>query len=478
MLQLPATYTQPLSDNFVTDGDRLIELAELAWKSPENPDGLQLDEWQRWLVRAVLERYPDDYADTLLRGRLRYRQVVVSVGRQNGKSVLAALFGLYGVLMHEQGANVVSLASSIDQANIVYNRVRYVIRANQWLTKRFKKASETRGILSADETSRYIVKPAKEGALQGQPISLCLFDELHLAKKGMWTAAVLGTTNYDDGIVIGITTAGNEESETLINLYKEGNKAAAGENDRFGFFLWTAPENAPVDDPAAIMAANPSVACGRIPLDRVLADIKTLPEHEARRYRLNQFISGAATSWLPGNLYKQASGNGITDPTGVVFAIDMADNWEHATIAAANANGEIQETELVKTWNNPTEQRLFDECLRLWRQHQPRAIVVDNRQLSNLSKRLKQAGLTVWSLHTNEMTGACMAVYAMFAAGRVKHNNDPLLNVQMANGVTKYTGENWLISRKESVGDIDALMATVMALYVSERAQHAGIQVF
>jgi hypothetical protein len=48
----------------------------------------------------------------------------------------------------------------------------------------------------------------------------------------------------------------------------------------------------------------------------------------------------------------------------------------------------------------------------------------------------------------------------------------------MPNGVTKYTGETWLISRKESHGEIDAVMATVMALYVSSRAQHASVGVF
>jgi len=76
------------------------------------------------------------------------------------------------------------------------------------------------------------------------------------------------------------------------------------------------------------------------------------------------------------------------------------------------------------------------------------------------------------------MAAVCSAAYAGFTAGTVRHNNDPLLTAQMANGITKYTGESWSISRKESLGEIDALMATVMALYVSERAQHAGVQVF
>jgi hypothetical protein len=63
MLQLPAIYTKPLSDDFPTDGDLLIELSDVAWKSVENPEGLQLDEWQKWLLRHVLERYPADYPE-------------------------------------------------------------------------------------------------------------------------------------------------------------------------------------------------------------------------------------------------------------------------------------------------------------------------------------------------------------------------------------------------------------------------------
>lgn len=479
-LQLPAFYTKPLSDNYPSDGDLLLDLARIAWKSPERPDGLQLDEWQAWLLRAILERYPDDYEVEHLRGRLRYRQVVVSVGRQNGKSLLAAILGLYGLLMHVQGASVLSLASSLDQARIIYSRVLFVINSNPYLKKRFKKATEQRGIVTADGSGRYDVKPAKESALQGLPLSLCLFDELHLAKKGMWTAAVTGTSSYSDGIVIGITTAGDQSSETLLELYESGYKAANGDPDleRFGFFLWTAPDNAATDDPAAILAANPSVASGRVSLENTLTDIKTLPEHEIRRYRLNQFVTGSTASWLPMKLFRESEIGTVNNQTGGVFSVDITRNWEYATIAYANGSDDKQQTELVASFVNPTEQRLYDELIRLYKTFSPRAIAVDDRQLPNLAKRLKGSGVKVWQLWTKEMSAACSAVFAMFSTGTIKHNNDPLLIAQMGNGVAKYTGETWLISRKESVGEIDALMATVMALYVSSRAQHAGVGVF
>ena len=477
-LQLPTIYTQPLSEDFPSDGDKLAELVRVAWRSPENPEGITLDPWQEWLLRHVLERYPEDHEQA---GQLRYRQVVISMGRQNGKSLLGGILGVYGLLAHQKsGAQVLSLASSIDQARIIYNRVLFVIQNNPYLSKRFKKASESRGIVTADGTGRYDVKPAKEGALQGIPISLCLFDELHLAKQGMWGAAVLGTAQRRDGMVIGITTAGDQNSETLIELYKTGQKAASGdpELDRFGFFCWEAPKHAKVDDVDALKQANPSIAAGRIPIEEVLSDMKTLPEHEARRYRLNQFISGTVSSWITSDTFRKAGTRVQIEQTGGVFAVDITKNWEHATIAYANQVGDEHHTELVQTFVNTNETQLYNRLVELYNQHQPRAIALDDRSLPGLGKRLKLSGIPTYQLWTKEVSAACSVVYALLSTGRGKHNNDPLLIAQSPNGVAKYSGETWLISRKDSLGEIDALMATVFSLYVSTRAENATIGVF
>lgn len=476
MFQLPARYTKPLSEDFETDGDRLIELMSLCWVTPETDKPIELDEWQRWLLRRVLERYPADHAR--YPNELRYRQVLISMGRQNGKSVIGGGLGLDALVFHL--GDVLSIASSLDQATIIYNRVKHVIDANGWLKKRFRRTTETRGIAKADGTGTYKVSPAKEAALQGKPVKRVILDEGHLAKAGIWTAATKGAMAQKNATVIMITTAGDQDSTTLINLYKAAEKAISDpdSNERFGAFIWEAPENAPINDPSAIMAANPAVACGRVDIDLVLSDIQTQPEHEVRRYTLNQFITGTSASWLPNQLFRASAGNGVLDPNGAVFAVDVAPNWTSAVIAIANTNGDVQETELVASYNNPTEDQLFDELKRLYLTYSSRAIVMDDRILTNLAKRLKQAGIPTWQLYGKEMSAACSGTYALFAQGRVRHNNDPLLVAQMGNGVAKYTGETWLISRKESRGDIDALLATVMALYVSSRSQHAGVQVF
>lgn len=477
-MQFPTRYTQPLSDNFPSDGYRLIELVERAWLSPETPNGLKLDEWQQWLLIHLLERYPADHPTRP--NRLRYRQAVISMGRQNGKSVLGAILGLYGLLLHEHGPQVLSLASSVDQATIIYDRVLYVIRNNPALAKRFKRATETRGIVTADGGGKYMVKPAKEAALQGIPVSLCLFDELHLANKGMWSASVFGTSQRNDGIVIGITTAGDETSETLKELYTFGEQAINGSSalEQFGFFCWEAPAGSNVDDPEAIKAANPAIECGRIPLDRVLSDLQTLPENEARRYRLNQFVSSTSESWLPSEFFNVAAGSGVQNVEGAIIALDRTKSWEYLTLAAAHKNGDVIETELVATLVQPREIDVYHLLEKMFQEKKIRAVALDGQMFPDLAKRLKTHGYKTYELWSKEVAAACSTTFSLFANGSIRHNNDPLLRQQVGHGVAKYTGETWRISRRESRGDIDALMATMFGIYVATIVEGEVIQFF
>ena len=479
MLQLPARYTKPLSEEMVTDGDTLIEVCEHFMVTKENGGTpIVFDDWQKWLLRHMLERYPADHPNPQLAGRLRYRQIVVSLGRQNGKSTLAQALALYGLLMHELGPTVIGLASSVDQARIIYERVLYSIKANTWLAKRFRKATEHRGIHLADGSGTYHVKAARGRAVQGITVSLGIVDELHIIPDELYSSLTLGTSTRRDGLVIGITTAGNEDSTTLINLYRNGQAAIDGANERFGFFCWEAPANCELYDPDAIKAANPSVAAGRIDLETIISDMKTIPEHEARRYRLNQFVTGTGESWLPGELFISAAGTGIEDIEGCVLSVDQTDNFAHATVAAAKKVGDRYETEIVASLNDFTEEQLGEFIKELYVRHRAVAITLDDRKSHALKRRLESLGLEVWSLWAKEFASACATAYQMFALGAVTHANDPLLINQNPRAHTRYHGEVWQISRRESVGDIDAVIATVMALYVASARQESGIGVF
>lgn len=473
----PARWTKPLSPDFPSDADRLLKVVALAYKDMDNPEGLKLDEWQEWLLRHILERYPDDHDDPNLAGKLRYRAVVCSIPRQSGKSLLGAILGLWGVAM--RSGQTLSLASSSEQAMVIYTRVLHTIMANPKLKARFKKTTERRGIVSSDGLSRYDVRPAKESALQGIPLDTVLADELHLWKKGMWTAVIQGGA-AKDSIVIGITTAGDMTSETLIDLYKQGERSSNGDPalERFGFFCWEAPEGSAIDA-EAILASNPAVECGRIPLDRVLSDLATIPEHEARRYRLNQFISGVSESWLPTPVFLKGAGHGIDDITGCVISLDVTTKLDYATISAAKKVGDKIQTELVMSLKNPSETKLYEAIVDLYRRTKATAIVLDGSRLPNLQKRLKDGKYPMWQLWSKEVAAACSTAFQLFMQEQVEWNSsDQLLVAQMPRGVARYVGENWYLSRRDSLGEIDAVISMVLGVYVASLERPSGIGVF
>jgi len=474
----PTRWTKPLSDDFETDADRLLQVVDLAYRDMDNPDGVKLDEWQRWLLRHILERYPTDHPDPNLAGRLRYRAVVCSIPRQSGKSLIGSILGLWGVAM--RNGQTLSLASNVEQAMVIYSRVLATIMSNDELKAMFKKTTERRGIVSADGLSRYDVRPAKESSLQGLRVDTVLADELHIWKKGMWTAVVQGTAASPDGIIIGITTAGDATSETLIDLYKQGERSANGDPalERFGFFCWEAPEGSAVDA-EAILASNPAVECGRLPLDRIMTDLATIPEHEARRYRLNQFISGASESWLPTPVFYENMGNGIGDISGCVIAVDVTTKLDHATISAAKKVDGIIQTELVASLRNPSETKLYEMLTDVYKRTKATAIVLDGSRMPNLQKRLKQNSYPLWQLWSKEVAAACSTTFSLFTQNMISWNqSDQLLIAQMPRGVARYVGENWFLSRRDSLGEIDAVISTVLAIYVASLDRPNSLGVF
>lgn len=377
--------------------------------------------------------------------------------------------------MHEAGPTVIGLASNADQANIIYKRVKYVIDSHSVLRKRFKTTG-TRGITRLDKPGMYMVKPAKADALQGFATTLCLFDEVHLCDPEMWQAMVKGTTAKDDGLVLGITTAGDDNSILLKDLYRTGREAAAGDLDleRFGFFCWEAPEGAPIDDADAIRAANPAVSSGRVPVERLQEQVRTEPESTALRYTHNRFTS-AESAWLPMSLWHKAGAGDRPVMTRPVFTIDRTPSWEHATITATwKVDGRIY-TEVVASLNKPTLEWLLNLCLEL-QKHSPLLFVMDSFTLADLAKELERRGLPTKVMRLGDVTNACATSYALIASGKVSHANDELLRRQMPFAVKKNVGDAWRINRQASSVNIDAVMATVFGIYAAEIQKDHGMQ--
>ena len=474
---LPTHYTEPLSDDYPTDGDKIINISQALWRLPEKHDELLvLTDWQKDLIRRVLERYPDDYEEPEKAGRLRYKQVVISMPRKNGKSLLGAIFALYGLLLHEPAPEVISVAASADQARIVYRRLKHQVDSSELLGHFFAKSTEHRGLWTKDEQGIYKVIAANAATAQGLHPSMVIFDELHVAKDDVWTAMALGSATRQDGMIIGITTAGDDTSELLKKLYDNGAKAIDGEDglERFGFFCWEAPKGCSLDDEESVRMANPQLASGILSWEAVKNELATMPEVDARRYRLNQFVS-SMNSWLPVGLWTQQP-EGRPDNAGV-FAVERTAGWEYCSIVAAEMkpDGKVA-TELVASFTNTNIDEIMGACMKLAKYGKP--FVMDLNVLSDLAQGLKQKGCRVQTTSTKDLISASNNAYRRILRRELIHPRDEIVSLQMQRAVRKNSGESWRIARKDSGTDIDAAIATVLAVWYVETQQKPQQMVF
>ena len=398
------------------------------------------------------------------------------MGRQNGKTEIAAALGLL-MLLHNPRAAIIGIASNAEQAGLVYRRVMGVIRQNPALRARFNALTDTRGIRTT-AGGYYTLKPAKSAALQGEPIDLGIVDEVHLLKSDLWADLVNGTGGRPNSLVVGITTAGDDDAELLKHLYK----LAAG--DEIGHIICEAPAPEIPDDDATLWsylaAANPSyvvrpeIADNPAARVAIMQDVRSLPPASAIRYRLNLFTAAdsvylALTDWI------QRAGDVTPPADGVTFLLDRTPSWTHATIAAAwRAPDGVYESQVVASVASPSPEKLVDICAALAPRH--RLFAADAYNLGSVLEALKQRGYRTKRGNLGDVTGAASRLYAHVKEGTIRHAGDPLLTAQLPRTGTKSVGDNFRLIRKG--GDIDAVVATAGAVYFAETAPDTPVQIF
>ncbi len=469
---LPVRWSPPLAPDFPSLFGRYEKVVQIAWR---HALGHELDEWQVWLLRSMTEQFPAGHERA---GQLRWRTVLVSVSRQNGKTELAAALGIV-LLLARRDALIIGIASSADQARLVYGRSMKVIERNTALAGRFEALTDTRGI-RAKNGSSWEIKASKSAALNGPPIDLGIVDEVHLVKSALWSDLVNGTGSRPNTLVAGITTAGDEDSELLKRLYEDAEKGDEGA--RFGFWIWEAPEaRIPEDDEtllAYLKAANPALAGGRIDPQIAIADVRGMPPQDAIRYRLNRFVSATSSFIEPALWQACARPDGDAWPEGrPVFAIDRTPDWSHACVTAnvMDADGVVH-TVVVASVTKPSIDYLETVCVAL-AAHAPGNFAMDRYQVGELAKRLKERGLPVQVLTQADIVSASSRFYALVVQRKLRHACDPLLTMQVPATARKNVGSGFRIARSGS-GEIDAVMATAMGAYVAETVAPVVDQLF
>jgi phage terminase large subunit-like protein len=450
-----------------TDGDELIEFAEAHFqvlKGFKAGMPLQFTDWQKWLMRCLLERNDETM-------RLRYRRALVGLPRKNGKSLMMSALGVYSMIAGEAGGEIYAVANDRQQARIIFNEAKQQIQNSPLLNSEAKVYRDAIEMPRFGSVFRVLSSEVK--GLAGLNPSVSLIDEIWgQSNSDLLDQMQLGSGNRIEPISISITTAGYDLDSPAGQMYQYGKQVAAGEVDdeSFGFYWWEAPADCDLSDRKARLIANPNLPEGLLSHEDFDAAVKQSSETSVRRWRLNQWVR-SQESWLPEGAWAQCvSHTHQLDPDLPVWVgIDMA--LKRDTIAVCVA--QPQEDRVVvraKIWNPELEGidiAGVEAYLReLHNTYEVREFVYDPAFFERSAEYLSDEGmnLVTFPQSASRMIPACGNAYEMIVSKKVAHDGSPTFTDQVLSAAQRMSDKGWTLSKGKSKRKIDACIAMVMAL--------------
>ena len=229
----------------------------------------KLRPWQRKFIKAV---YATDKT-----GKRIVRTAVLSVGRGNGKTTLAAMLGLCHLAgpEAESRGEVYSAANDRFQAGRILAEMAAIIERVPWLDdrvsiKRFTKELEDVG----GTESIYAALSRESGTKMGMAPSVVIYDELgQTESRDLLDALDTAMGKRAEPLMIVISTQAARDEAPLSKLIDYGLRIQRGEivDPSFHLTLYTAPRDADPWKQATWKLANPALGDFRS-----LEDVKRL----------------------------------------------------------------------------------------------------------------------------------------------------------------------------------------------------------
>ncbi len=176
-------------------------------KGPLAGQSIHLEPWQVFVLTTVFGWVKPD-------GKRRFRRAYIEVPRGNAKSTLSSALALYMLAADgEGGAEVYSLATTRDQARIVFGDAQTMARQSSGFRTRFGVGVGAHNMHVMNSGSKFEALSAEGSTLDGLNIHFGCVDELHAHKtRTVYDVVETGTGKRDNSLLWVITTAGSNRS--------------------------------------------------------------------------------------------------------------------------------------------------------------------------------------------------------------------------------------------------------------------------
>ena len=245
------------------------------------PANLKLELWQKALVSCIFGVLDPK------NNRRQFREVLLVVGRKNGKSLFASAIANYIFFVDGGfGTRVYCVAPKLDQADIIYNDIWTMITLEESLLysrekKGIKQPNTARHrmtdlfIEDTNSTVKKVAFSAKKS--DGFNPSLTICDEIAAwGRNGLRQYEVMksGMGARPEGLMLSCTTSGYENESIFDELVKRSTRFLLGESkeSRLLPFLYMIDDIDKWNDINELRKSNPNLGVS-VPVDYLLEEI-------------------------------------------------------------------------------------------------------------------------------------------------------------------------------------------------------------
>jgi len=296
---------------------------------------MRLELFQKAIIQAAFGFVDDD-------GARQYNEVIVVMGRKNGKTSLLAAIMLYMLIADGEGApQITTAAVAKEQAKLSYNSAVSMLKQSPLLSKHIKK----RGFDIYNPANLGTIKAlsSNENSLDGLDIHCAILDELAAWKsRGVYDLIRQAISARRQPQIWEITTNSFIRDGIFDTQIEYAAKVLNGEvsDDRLLPFIYELDGLAEINKPEAWIKANP--ALGTIKsldymqeiVTRARKDISLLPTVMVKEFCLKQT---GCTSWLRWEDFDNESGNESFNPREFDYFIGGFDAADTIDLNAAVA---------------------------------------------------------------------------------------------------------------------------------------------
>ncbi len=470
-------------------------------KGPLAGEAIQLEPWQVFILSTVFGWVRSD-------GKRRFRRSYIEVPRGNAKSTLSSAVALYMLAADsEGGAEVYSLATTRDQARIVFGDAQTMARQSAGFRNRFGVTVGAHNIHVLNSGSKFEALSAEGSTLDGLNIHFGCIDELHAHKsRTVYDVVETGTGKRDNSLLWVITTAGSNRSGICYEVRTFVTKLLDNvfeDDSQFGMIYglddgddWTLETSLIKANPNWSISVRPEVLA---PLQAKAMQMPSAVNNFKTKH-LNEWVN-ADTAWMDMRAWDRCTDLSLDieafsgQPCWI--GLDLASKTDIAALMVVfpdpqtngayivfgkyylpedtvHTNGNSQYSgwmhggRLTVTPGNVIDFSWIEaDLIEFASRFSVQAVAFDPFQAIQLSTRMMAEGLPMIEVRPTVLNFSepMKTLEALVLQGKLTHDGDPVLGWMASNVVAHLDAKDNIYPRKERPENkIDGIVALIMAL--------------